>query len=35
MKSSGKNFIKNYSSLEDLELFKSLIEERGKFLKGE
>lgn len=35
LKSSGKNFIKNYSSLEDLEMFKSLIEEREKILKGD
>ncbi|WP_338948195.1 hypothetical protein [Fusobacterium varium] len=35
MKSAGKNFIKNYSSLEDLEMFKSLIEEREKILKGD
>lgn len=35
MKSAGKNFIKNYSSLEDLEIFKSLIEEREKILKGD
>lgn len=35
LKSAGKNFIINHSSLEDLEMFKSLIEEREKILKGE
>lgn len=32
-KSNGKNFIKNYATLEDLQEFEELISERKKFLK--
>lgn len=32
-KSNGKNFIKNYATLEDLREFEELISERKKFLK--
>lgn len=33
-KSNGKNFIKNYATLEDLQEFEELISERKNFLKN-
>lgn len=33
-KSNGKNFIKNFATLEDLEELTELIEERKKVLKN-
>lgn len=34
LRSNGKNFIKNYAELEDLEEFEILIQERKNFLKS-
>ncbi len=33
-KSNGKNFIKNYATLEDLQEFEELISERKNYLKN-